>query len=61
MPKFDFVGGSYEAANPLQDAQTCINWFPEIDKDDGAKSPIALLGCPGLTLAAATGVSGTLS
>lgn len=60
MPKFDFVGGSYEAANPLQDAQTCINWFPEIDKDDGAKSPIALLGCPGLTLAAATGVSGAV-
>lgn len=48
MPAFGFVGPSYEAANPLQDAQRLINWYPEIDNTPGAKSVIALLGCPGL-------------
>lgn len=55
MPAFGFVGPSYEAANPLQDAQRLINWYPEIDKTEGAKSVIALLGCPGLVSIASVG------
>lgn len=52
MPEFAFVGPSYEAANPLQDCQRLINWYPEIDKNKDAKSVIALLGTPGLISAA---------
>jgi len=48
VSQFGFVGPSYEAANPLQDAQRLINWYPEIDKAEGAKTVIGLLGCPGL-------------
>lgn len=47
MALFNFVGPSYEAANPLQDSQRLVNWYTELDQTDGAKSPIALLGCPG--------------
>lgn len=43
-----FVGPSYEAPQLLQDAQRCINWFCEIDKNPRAKMPLALLGAPGL-------------
>ena len=46
--EFGFVGPSYEAANPLQDMQRLINWYVEIDRAKDAKSPIALLGTPGL-------------
>lgn len=48
MPEFAFVGPSYEAANPLQDAQRLINWFVEVDQTSEAKAPLALLGTPGL-------------
>jgi hypothetical protein len=49
MPDFrGFVGPSYEAANPLQDLQRLVNWFVEVDRTQEAKSPVALLGCPGL-------------
>lgn len=54
MPDFNFVGPSYEAANPLQDNQRLINWFPEIDQNDGAKAVMSLLGCPGLSAVAST-------
>lgn len=43
-----FIGGAYEAANPSQDSQRLINWFVEIDKEGAAKTPMALLGVPGL-------------
>jgi hypothetical protein len=43
-----FVGPAYEAAMLLQDAERCINWFVEIDKNPKAKMPLALLGAPGL-------------
>lgn len=49
MPDFGFVGGAYEAANPLQDNQRLINWFVETDQNQDAKTPMALLGCPGLS------------
>jgi hypothetical protein len=42
------VGASYQAPMPLQDAQLCINWFVEIDKNQRAKMPMALLAAPGL-------------
>jgi hypothetical protein len=45
---FGFVGGSYEAAMVLQDAQRLINWFIEADPNPRAKEMLALLGCPGL-------------
>jgi len=45
---FGFVGPAYTAANPRQDAQICVNYYLEIDKTPGAKTPIGLLGCPGL-------------
>jgi hypothetical protein len=43
-----FVGPSYAAPMLLQDAETCINWFVELDKNPKAKMPLALLGAPGL-------------
>lgn len=46
--QFPFVGPAYVAANPRQDNQALINWYVEIDKNSDAKSPVALLGAPGL-------------
>lgn len=45
---FDFVGQSYTAPDPYQDNQQTVNWYPEISKNRGTKTVIALLGCPGL-------------
>jgi len=55
MPDFGFVGASYEAPSIYQDAQECINWFPEIDptKPQGSRGVIALYPTPGLTTVAA--------
>lgn len=41
-------GPAYTAPMLLQDAQSCINWFLEVDKNPKAKMPFALLGAPGL-------------
>tara|TARA_R110000868_G_scaffold119111_1_gene315595 strand:+ start:890 stop:2887 length:1998 start_codon:yes stop_codon:yes gene_type:complete len=51
---FGFVGSSYEAPSIYQDAQECINFFPEIDpvKQQGERGVIALYPTPGLTLKA---------
>ena len=51
MADFGFVGASYEAPSIYQDAQECINWFPEIDptKPQGARGVVALYPTPGLT------------
>jgi len=43
-----FIGSAYTAANPMQDCQASINWFPDTDKDPGAKVEVSLLGVPGL-------------
>ena len=51
---FGFVGGSYEAAMVLQDAQRLINWYVEIDPNPKAKEELALLGAPGLNPVAST-------
>lgn len=45
---FGFVGQAYEAPNPNQDRQRLINWYPEFSQDPKSKTPVALLGCPGL-------------
>lgn len=52
MPDFGFVGPSYEAPSIYQDAQECINFFPEIDplKQPGTRGVVALYPTPGLTL-----------
>jgi hypothetical protein len=43
-----FCGPAYEAPMLLQDAERCINWFLEVDKNPKAKMPYALLAAPGL-------------
>lgn len=50
---FGFVGGSDETANPYQDAQQCINYFPELSPSKAAKETVSLLGTPGLIQVAA--------
>ena len=42
------VGGAYAASDPMQDQQTCINWYVEMSQNEGSKKPTALLACPGL-------------
>jgi len=55
MADFGFVGASYEAPSIYQDAQECINWFPEVDptKAQGSRGVVALYPTPGLTSIAA--------
>jgi len=51
MADFGFVGSSYEAPSIYQDAQECINFFPEVDltKPQGSRGIVALYPTPGLT------------
>lgn len=51
MPDFGFVGPSYESPSLTQEAQECINFFPEIDplKQPGERGVVALYPTPGLT------------
>ena len=51
MPDFGFVGPSYEAPSIYQEAQECINFYPEIDplKQAGQRGVVALYPTPGLT------------
>ncbi|CAB5212562.1 hypothetical protein UFOVP192_31 [uncultured Caudovirales phage] len=51
MADFGFVGASYEAPSIYQDAQECINFFPEVDptKAPGSRGVVALYPTPGLT------------
>ena len=51
MPDFGFIGPSYESPSIYQDAQECINFFPEIDplKEPGTRGVVALYPTPGLT------------
>lgn len=44
---FGFSGGEDVAPNPLQDNQTCINWYAEVNKEN-AKEILGLNACPGL-------------
>lgn len=45
---FGFVGSAYDAPAYRQDSERCVNWYVEIAQSDKAKTPVALLGCPGL-------------
>lgn len=45
---FGFVGSEDKAPNQYQDAQTCINWYPETAPNQTAKVAVGLLGAPGL-------------
>lgn len=50
MSDFGFVGPSYEAPSIYQDAQECINFYPEIDPTkQNQRGVIALYPTPGLT------------
>jgi hypothetical protein len=50
MPDFGFVGAAYEAPSIYQDAQECINFYPEVDptKAQGERGIMALYPTPGL-------------
>ena len=50
MPDFGFVGAAYEAPSIYQDAQECINFYPEVDptKAQGERGVMALYPTPGL-------------
>jgi hypothetical protein len=50
MPDFGFVGAAYEAPSITQDAQECINFYPEVDptKAQGERGIVALYPTPGL-------------
>lgn len=50
-----FCGPSYQALSPVVAADRAINWYPEKAAVDGTKSPVALIGRPGLTLLASVG------
>jgi hypothetical protein len=57
---FGFVGQSYTASDPGQDRQQTLNWYTEFSQDDKSKTPVALLGAPGLNplLKVSSGTSG---
>jgi hypothetical protein len=46
--EFGFSGPDDTAANPFQDRQLCLNWYPEVAASRAAKVAVSLLGCPGL-------------
>lgn len=54
------VGPAYTAPMLLQDAETCINYFVQLDKNPKAKMPFALLGAPGLAPVISTFVPGAV-
>lgn len=46
---FQFVGSAYDAPDPTQDVQASINYYVEMSQDEKSKTPVAMLGTPGLT------------
>ncbi len=45
-----FVGAAYQARSSNIAADVCINYYPELSATPDAKTPIALMGCPGKRL-----------
>ncbi len=43
-----FVGASYSAADPLQNKERTLNYYTEFSQSDKSKTPVAMLGAPGL-------------
>lgn len=54
MPRIRFASQAYKVDSLPLAAQRCVNWYPEI-APPGAKTPLALLATPGLTLHATVG------
>lgn len=53
---FGMAGAFDTTANPYQDRQVCINFYPELSPSKAAKVGVSLLGCPGLkSLVSASG------
>lgn len=48
MPRFGFVGASYKSQSLNADAQTTMNWYPEIDESQAGNAPIVMYPTPGL-------------
>src|SRR5437870_1332571 len=48
--RFGFVGPSYKAPSPLVSAEELINFYLEKSGVENARSPLALIGTPGLSL-----------
>jgi hypothetical protein len=45
-----FIGSSYVSPSAAWDAQRAFNLYPEANESGASKSPVALVGTPGLTL-----------
>lgn len=50
---FGFAAGANRTANPYQDSQECINYYPELSPSRESKVAVSLLGRPGLIQLAA--------
>jgi len=48
MADFPFLGGSFSGRSPSFDAQRTVNLYPELGESGSSRSPIALIGTPGL-------------
>lgn len=48
MTAFPFLGGSFNGRSPSFDAQRTVNLYAEVAENKGARSPVALIGTPGL-------------
>lgn len=58
MPQFPFIGAAYAARSVNIDAQRCVNLYPEVSGSGTSKSPVALIGTPGLRMFASLPESG---
>jgi len=50
MSGFPFLGGSFNGRSPSFDAQRTMNLYPEMGESGSSRSPVALIGTPGLSL-----------
>lgn len=50
MADFPFLGGSFNGRSPSFDAQRTFNLYPETGESGSSRSPVALIGTPGLKL-----------
>lgn len=50
MAAFPFLGGSFNGRSPSFDAQRTVNLYAETSESGSSRSPIALIGTPGLRL-----------
>lgn len=50
MANFPFLGGSFNGRSPSFDAQRTVNLYPEMGESGSSRSPVSLIGTPGLKL-----------